>query len=104
MDTPADNFINILLAAFALIDPKSIKRLDCHFYKFGICTCKMLVKLALDLVFNISSKGEGKIGVQNDGIYSNSTSQEICGFAFCPDPNFPGSLLVTFPTSKEIIY
>jgi len=62
---------------------------------------KMLVKLAPDLDFNISSKGEEKIGVQNDGIYSNSTFQEVCGFAVCPDPNFPGSLLVTFPTSKQ---
>ncbi len=61
---------------------------------------KMLLKLAPDLDLNISSIGEGKIGVRNDGIYANSTFQEICGFAVCPDPNFPGSLLVTFPTSK----
>jgi len=66
--------------------------------------CKMFVKLAHDLDFNISSKGEEKIGVQNDGNYLNSTFQEICGFAYCPDPNFPGSLLVTFPTSEQIFY
>jgi hypothetical protein len=42
--------------------------------------------------------------VKNDGIYSNNTFQEICGFATTPDPNVPGSLLVTFPTSKLLTY
>ena len=43
---------------------------------------------------------EGKIGVKNDGIYSNSTFKEICGYATTPDPSVPGSLLVSFPTSE----
>ena len=44
--------------------------------------------------------GDGKIGVKNDGIYSNSTFQEICGYATVPDPNVPGSLLVYFGSCK----
>jgi|LakMenE18May11ns_1017448.scaffolds.fasta_scaffold8457029_2 hypothetical protein len=44
--------------------------------------------------------GDAKIGVKNDGIYSNSTFQEVCGYATVPDPNIPGSLLVNFPSSK----
>ena len=44
--------------------------------------------------------GDAKIGVKNNGIYFNSTVQEVCGYATVPDPNIPGSLLVHFPSSK----
>jgi hypothetical protein len=46
---------------------------------------------------------DGKIGVKNDGIYSNNTFKELCGYAITPDPNVPGSLLVIFPTSKFFV-
>jgi len=39
LSLPGVDFLNILLVAFTLVDPKSIEKdwqLDCHFYAFGI--------------------------------------------------------------------
>jgi hypothetical protein len=44
--------------------------------------------------------GDGKVKVHNNGVFSNDTSNEICGFATVPNPDEPGLLLVEFPTSE----
>ena len=45
--------------------------------------------------------GDGKVKVHNNGLFSNETVSEICGFATVPNPDEPGVLLVEFPTSKK---